>query len=347
LDSAFEAIPKTQTAFVCDPTTSKPVAYVIQDEETIEGVKSSEAERKVDYASATSHKFAAATVLAAMRRMRRYYFSAPYTVNSTNATSVKAEGAHPPASSGSCTPSFNGPFDNCMYMYNTTDDGSTGNNMGVMPRFWSDVQAHFYTMAPHYRHACWTGGFYSGMNSGCHTPFSKSETYTDQYAAISDFCSGSKTVTDGCANFGSGFPYVTATYSAYNLMWVNPKTHAFVPLPESIRTNVPTTSEGTAAADIPKIQASQFVKQQRAAGHVNVWDYIMHSPTQAFDWEQQQAVLNAYYADDKLASGDKTPFNPCDAAECTKWRAQRPGDPGDGSHCRSSKTQPPNNSGWQ
>ena len=60
----------------------------------------------------------------------------------------------------------------------------------------------------------------------------------------------------------------------------------------------------------------------------------------SFDFEQQQAVLNAFYADDKKASGDATPFNPCEVKDCGTWRAKRraDSDPQDGTHCRSDKT---------
>ena len=55
-------------------------------------------------------------------------------------------------------------------------------------------------------------------------------------------------------------------------------------------------------------------------GKVNMYDYIMKSAVYAFDYTQQQAVLNAYYGDMKPASAG--PFDP--KAECATYREPRP-----------------------
>ncbi len=54
--------------------------------------------------------------------------------------------------------------------------------------------------------------------------------------------------------------------------------------------------------------------------------HIMQNRLFAFDWEQQQDVLNAYYADDKRAAG-MGEFDPCNRADCKQWRARDPATP--------------------
>lgn len=54
-------------------------------------------------------------------------------------------------------------------------------------------------------------------------------------------------------------------------------------------------------------------------GKVNMYEYIMRSQLYAFDFAQQQAVLNAYYGDMKPAA--EGPFDP--KTECTKYRERR------------------------
>jgi hypothetical protein len=44
-----------------------------------------------------------------------------------------------------------------------------------------------------------------------------------------------------------------------------PVTKRFVPLPEGIRTDVPPVSLASTVADVPKIRAAQFAKEQREA----------------------------------------------------------------------------------
>ncbi len=59
-----------------------------------------------------------------------------------------------------------------------------------------------------------------------------------------------------------------------------------------------------------------------------VFQYVMFGQTHAFDHEQEQAVINAFY-------GVK---NPADRAECQAKRPRRTEDPTDGTHCLVNKT---------
>jgi hypothetical protein len=59
-----------------------------------------------------------------------------------------------------------------------------------------------------------------------------------------------------------------------------------------------------------------------------VFQYVMFGQTHAFDHEQEQAIINAFY-------GVK---NPADRAECNAKRPRRTEDPTDGTHCLVNKT---------
>ena len=65
-----------------------------------------------------------------------------------------------------------------------------------------------------------------------------------------------------------------------------------------------------------------------AAKQPLVFQYVMFGQTHAFDHEQEQAIINAFY-------GVK---NPADRAECARKRPRRTEDPVDGTHCLVSKT---------
>ena len=124
--------------------------------------------------------------------------------------------------------------------------------------------------------------------------------------------------------------------SAYNLLWVDPAKKTFIPLSEDIRKDFAfDTTDGF--ADFMKTPAVKFSKEMRSKGYINVWDYLMFSQLYAFDFGQQQDVINAFYADHKLYSGDRTPFNSNDPADCSKWRPQLTHDPVDGTHCLACK----------
>ena len=58
-----------------------------------------------------------------------------------------------------------------------------------------------------------------------------------------------------------------------------------------------------------------------------VFQYVMYGQTHAFNHEQEQAVINAFY-------GVK---NPMDVRECSKKRPRRTEDPKNGTHCQVSK----------
>lgn len=59
-----------------------------------------------------------------------------------------------------------------------------------------------------------------------------------------------------------------------------------------------------------------------------VFQYVMFGQTHAFDHEQEQAIINAFY-------GVK---NPADRSECRAKRPRRTEDPTDGTHCLVNKT---------
>jgi hypothetical protein len=58
------------------------------------------------------------------------------------------------------------------------------------------------------------------------------------------------------------------------------------------------------------------------------FQFVMYGQTHAFNHEQEQAVINAYYG----------VRNPSDKAECNLKRPRRTEDPNDGTHCLVSKT---------
>ncbi|BBU60800.1 hypothetical protein MSC49_07350 [Methylosinus sp. C49] len=62
-----------------------------------------------------------------------------------------------------------------------------------------------------------------------------------------------------------------------------------------------------------------------------VFQYVMFGQTHAFDHEQEQAIINAFYG----------VTNPADKAECKAKRPRRTEDPTDGSHCLVSKIMSP------
>jgi hypothetical protein len=99
----------------------------------------------------------------------------------------------------------------------------------------------------------------------------------------------------------------------------------------------------------------KWAQAQRAKGYVNMWDYILRHPLYAWDFAQQQAVLNAFYGEHSLiAAGlptDEASIAAAadalasDKARCNQYRPSRPTeyrDPTtykpDGSQCRTDKT---------
>lgn len=59
-----------------------------------------------------------------------------------------------------------------------------------------------------------------------------------------------------------------------------------------------------------------------------VFQYVMLGQTHAFDHEQEQAIINAFYG----------VTNPADRTECARKRPRRTEDPTDGTHCLVNKT---------
>ena len=92
-------------------------------------------------------------------------------------------------------------------------------------------------------------------------------------------------------------------------------------------------------------ELNEFYKTQwvtnTAGERVNVFDYVMFAQTYAFDPEQEQAVLNAFYADmlEPKGKGEEHDLR-ADADACEKVRPRRALDtmPGLGGHCRTEKT---------
>jgi hypothetical protein len=292
--------------------------------------------------------FAGATVLAALRRLRRYYNQSPFEARSGTGVKVKVKDSfyeyvtNPAHGSLSALDSFTsfGP------VWNTDAAGTAGSNLGVMPPWWSDLQVHFYLTAPHTRHGCWTYAMITlgdrGTNEAayasarCKDPFKKGETvpWKDLRKAYWDICTGAKELrpdfADTCGGLGTAIQAIPLQNSAYNLMWVDasdPAHPKFVDLPENIRTEmwkVPPTPGA-----VKNLEGIKWANEQRKLGHVNVWDYIMLSSTFAFDFKQQQAVLNAWFGDNRVntigAPAPTKPF-PADDAECNTYRTTRAGD---------------------
>lgn len=314
------------------------------------------AKTPLKYGAARSRKprkFAGATVLAAMRRMRSYYYTQPFEAvhgggemvsdpNSKAITLKKFSTLEVDAD----RVDFKTPFEKFSLAWNPEGTGNHGGNLRSMPTFWSDLQAHFYVISPHRRHGCWTMMLYA-MRFGTIT-YADGTAFdaTKNRSEISAVCSGLKILSDASVaankSLAAALAALPIQLSAYNLLWVDVKERRFVNVPDDVRLALDMTSIKP-AADIKKLVAVKFADNLRAAKdasgnpkYVNVWDYIMLAQLYAFDFEQQNAVLNAYFGDAKRWAG-KGEFNPLDKADCTKWRAPRPGDPARGMHCRADK----------
>jgi peptidoglycan hydrolase-like protein with peptidoglycan-binding domain len=86
----------------------------------------------------------------------------------------------------------------------------------------------------------------------------------------------------------------------------------------------PRAYQGCAAGALPNAADFAFVAKTQPL----VFQYVMYGQTHAFNHEQEQAVINAFY-------GVK---NPADRNECLRKRPRRTEDPGDGTHCLVNKT---------
>jgi hypothetical protein len=87
----------------------------------------------------------------------------------------------------------------------------------------------------------------------------------------------------------------------------------------------PVAYKGCAAGTLPNgPDFAEFVPKTQP----EVFQYVMFGQTHAFNHEQEQAIINAFY-------GVK---NPADRNECRLKRPRRTEDPNDGTHCLVNKT---------
>jgi hypothetical protein len=86
----------------------------------------------------------------------------------------------------------------------------------------------------------------------------------------------------------------------------------------------PRAYQGCAAGTLPKAADFAFVTKTQPL----IFQYVMFGQTNAFNHEQEQAIINAFY-------GVK---NPADPKECRLKRPRRTEDPKDGTHCLVNKT---------
>jgi hypothetical protein len=86
----------------------------------------------------------------------------------------------------------------------------------------------------------------------------------------------------------------------------------------------PKAYQGCAAGVLPNGDDFSFVAKTQP----QIFQYVMFGQTHAFNHEQEQAIINAFY-------GVK---NPADRSECRLKRPLRTEDPTDGTHCLVNKT---------
>ena len=86
----------------------------------------------------------------------------------------------------------------------------------------------------------------------------------------------------------------------------------------------PKAYQGCAAGTLPQAADFAFVAKTQP----QIFQYVMLGQTHAFNHEQEQAIINAFY-------GVK---NPADRNECRLKRPRRTEDPADGTHCLVNKT---------
>jgi hypothetical protein len=94
--------------------------------------------------------------------------------------------------------------------------------------------------------------------------------------------------------------------------------------PPGVKYPRPAAYRGCAAGRLSKAADFVFVTKTQPL----VFQYVMFGQTHAFNHEQEQAIINAFY-------GVK---NPADRRECQSKRPRRTEDPRDGTHCLVSKT---------
>jgi Putative peptidoglycan binding domain len=85
----------------------------------------------------------------------------------------------------------------------------------------------------------------------------------------------------------------------------------------------PKAYQGCAAGALP--QAADFVFVSKT--QPQIFQYVMFGQTHAFNHEQEQAIINAFYG----------VTNPANRSECNQKRPRRTEDPTDGTHCLVNK----------
>jgi hypothetical protein len=92
-----------------------------------------------------------------------------------------------------------------------------------------------------------------------------------------------------------------------------------------VKLSRPKAYQGCAAGTLPQAAAfAAFVPQTQP----QIFQYVMFGQTHAFNHEQEQAIINAFYG----------VANPADRNECRLKRPRRTEDPTDGTHCLVNKT---------
>ncbi|MGH6839305.1 MAG: peptidoglycan-binding domain-containing protein [Methylocella sp.] len=94
--------------------------------------------------------------------------------------------------------------------------------------------------------------------------------------------------------------------------------------PGHVKDSRPEAYQGCATGKLSQSAAFAFVTKTQP----RVFQYVMFGQTHAFNHEQEQAIINAFY-------GVK---NPADRKECRLKRPRRTEDPTDGTHCLVNKT---------
>jgi hypothetical protein len=94
--------------------------------------------------------------------------------------------------------------------------------------------------------------------------------------------------------------------------------------PFGVKYSRPAAYQGCATGKLSQSGDFAFVTKTQP----QIFQYVMFGQTHAFNHEQEQAIINAFY-------GVK---NPADAKECRLKRPRRTEDPTDGTHCLVNKT---------
>ncbi|PPD44990.1 MAG: hypothetical protein CTY15_05580 [Methylocystis sp.] len=93
--------------------------------------------------------------------------------------------------------------------------------------------------------------------------------------------------------------------------------------PPGVKYPRPQAYQGCIAGRLKEAAPFAFVAKTQPA----VFQYVMFGQTHAFDHEQEQAIINAFYGVQ----------NPADKRECAQKRPRRTEDPTDGTHCLVNK----------